>query len=185
MLIGLAGYARSGKDTVGSILRDEHQFHTKAFADLMRACAVALNPIVEFAHDRPCDFHAVRYVEVLEAVGYERAKTNPEVREFLQRLGTEMGRKVFGHDFWVERTFALMDLGKNWAVTDVRFKNEAQAIVEAGGQVVRVVREGCRPPNDHISEHDLEGWHYDHILPNNGTITELARRVQELVAWVN
>lgn len=183
MLIGLAGYAQAGKDTVGSILKDEHKFHTKAFAELMRSCAFALNPIVDYSRERPCEYRPVRYDEVLTAVGYERAKTNPEVREFLQRLGTEMGRKLFGQDFWVDRTFAAMDPELHWAITDVRFVNEAQAILDHQGSVIRINRPGCVAANDHISEHELDDWVFDVIIDNDGTIPELAAKVQELVAW--
>jgi hypothetical protein len=182
MLIGIAGYARSGKDTVGSILVKEHQFHTKAFADLMRASALALNPIVDWSHDRR-DVRPIRYRDVVQMVGYERAKQQPEIREFLQRVGTEMGRKVFDPDFWVDRTFARMDLGIDWAITDVRFINEAKAIVARGGCVTRINRTGCHAANDHISEHELDGWVYDHVIQNDGTIDELTHQVQELVAW--
>lgn len=184
MLIGLAGYARSGKDTVGSILKREHDFHTKAFADLMRASALALNPIVG------CDttdygVRYVRYSELLEAIGYERAKSCAEVREFLQRLGTEMGRKVFGDNFWIERAFTDVDLEQHWAFTDVRFVNEAKAILSHHGIVVGITRPGCGPANDHISEHELDGWPFDNMIENDGTLDELALRVQGLVAWAS
>lgn len=182
MLIGLAGYARSGKDTVGGILVDKHQFHVKAFADLMRASALALNPIIGY-ENRPCDPRVVRYVDLLEQVGYERAKECDEVREFLQRVGTEMGRKVFGKDFWVERAFTHMNPDLHWAITDVRFINEAQAILDHQGSVIRINRPGYGAANDHISEHELDDWVFDVVIDNDGTIPELAAKVQELVAW--
>lgn len=182
MLVGLSGFGRSGKDSIGEVLARHHGFRTIAFADLMRACALALNPIVGHSPTRPCEHREVRYSDLLDGVGYERAKKDcPEVREFLQRLGTEMGRKVLGEDFWVDMTFAHMDLATSWAITDVRFKNEAAAIKEHSGYVVRVDRPGVGPANDHVSEHDLDDWPFDYRFPNDGTLAALADNVAALL----
>ena len=59
-------------------------------------------------------------------------------------------------------------------VTDVRFRNEADAIRARGGVVVRINRPGIEAPNDHISEHDLDGYAFDYFVDNDGTIEDLA-----------
>ncbi len=43
-------------------------------------------------------------------------------------------------------------------VSDMRYRNEAQAIRHRGGVLIRIERPGVGPINDHISEHDLDGW---------------------------
>ena len=46
MIIGLTGYARSGKDTVAQILVDKFGFTRVAFADPIRDFCYQVNPIV-------------------------------------------------------------------------------------------------------------------------------------------
>ena len=62
MILGLAGYATSGKDTVGRYLVEEHGFTRLAFADTLKRFALAVNPIV-FASD---DGEQMRLYDVLE-----------------------------------------------------------------------------------------------------------------------
>ena len=51
MIIGLAGYAQSGKDTVAKFLVENHGFERVAFADPIRDLLYELNPIVGFEFD--------------------------------------------------------------------------------------------------------------------------------------
>ena len=50
MIIGLTGYARSGKDTVAKILVDNYGYKRIAFADKIRELLVEINPILENGH---------------------------------------------------------------------------------------------------------------------------------------
>ena len=83
-------------------------------------------------------------------------------RKLLQLLGTEAGRHIIHPNIWVNALFAdyvCNDCGQkecptdeedtgqmihrsfpNWIITDVRFPNEAQAIKDRGGIVIRVNR---------------------------------------------
>lgn len=170
MLIGLAGYARAGKDTVGAILRTDFGYKTKAFADPMRAAALAIDPII--------DHHGYRYREIVDQLGYDEAKKQPEVRRFLQRLGTEMGRDLFGQNFWVDLTFKDYSATGDLVITDVRYPNEWAAIERRGGVIVRITRPGCGPANDHISEHALDGHLAPWTLSNDGDLAELTAKVR-------
>jgi hypothetical protein len=65
-------------------------------------------------------------------------------RVFLQRYGTEAHRLIFGVDFWLD---AALPWGGGYedaiyAVTDVRFENEAKRVRELGGVVVGIVGPG-------------------------------------------
>src|SRR5581483_2011292 len=95
-LLGLMGYAQAGKDTVAKLLVEEFGFTRIAFADALREALYALNPLIPFEGDH------VRLRWLIDASGWEEAKVrHPEVRELLQRLGTESGRNVLGADVWV------------------------------------------------------------------------------------
>ena len=180
-LLGLSGYARSGKDTVADILFD-HGFKRLAFADTLREAIYRLNPTVFLQNDDWAGF--VPLQEVVDTFGWEQAKkVTPEVRDLLQRLGTEVGRDMFGTNFWVDQTFRKLesDPGQRFVLTDVRFPNEADAVRDAGGFVLRVRREGFGPVNGHSSETALDGYEFDAFIDNDGTIPELATQVAELV----
>ncbi len=182
MIIGISGYARSGKDTIADILVGAG-YQKAAFADKLRESLLALNPIVSFD---TISFQPIRYREILTMVGYERAKTlYPEIRYLLQRLSTQVGRDLINKNIWVDLLMSDMDVSDNsdFVISDCRFPNEAEAIKAAGGQVWRVVRPGIEAANQHISEHALQGYEFDHVVFNDGTIEDLSSKVFNLINY--
>jgi hypothetical protein len=183
MLIALTGYAGAGKDTVGQILVEQHGFTRVSFAAALKAMAVKLDPILELPADDDDEFvQTARLSEVIHAFGgsLEDAKQVPAVRAFLQHLGTEVVRETFGRDAGVQAARlpeALAEHGKV-VITDCRFRNEAQAVVDLGGKVARVTRPGVGAINAHASEHDLAGWPIDFELWNDGSLEQLATNVR-------
>lgn len=128
------------------------------------------------------------------------------VREFLQLLGTESIRNGLHTNAWVNATFAdykrkvqvgidnpndLTESGDypDWIITDTRFPNEAQAIKDRGGIVVRVNRMKTASLEDkgllHPSETSLDDWKFDHVIKNNGTMNQLVDQVNELITKFN
>lgn len=159
-LIGLCGYARSGKDEVAKILSAERGFTRVAFADALREVAYLADP------------HFLR--PLVDAYGWEAAKKEPKVREFLQDLGVAV-RTVLGPSTWVD--VALHSPHPYTVVSDVRFPNEAAAIRERGGQIWRVTRPGTGPVNAHESETALDSDVPDRVIRNTGTLDDLRREV--------
>lgn len=173
-IIGLAGYAQSGKDTVASMLAP--RYGRRAFADALRDVLYALDP--DCRHN--VDYNDIRGVSTwVDEYGWEWAKANTEVRALLQRLGTEAGRKILGEDIWVKT--AMRDLLSYTVFTDVRFPNEAQAIVDQGGVVWRVNRPGTGAVNGHPSETALDDWPYDLLIVNDGSLDDLQKQVDSVV----
>jgi hypothetical protein len=149
-------------------LVQDHGFTRIAFADIMRECALALDPVVIVA-GKPRNL-----TWVVEVFGWDAAKsTVPDVRRTLQRLGTEVGRSILGEDVWVNATMAGLDPDGSYAIADCRFQNEAIAVVQDGGVVWRITRPGCGPVNDHPSETGLDDWPFDAILKNDSTLDHL------------
>lgn len=170
-LVGLAGYARAGKDTTADIL-EEHGFERRAFADLLKRATLTLNPSVWTA-----DYGHHPMAMDVERLGWEGAKQIPEVRELLQRMGTEVGRELFGTNFWVEKAMATVEAGSKVVFTDVRFPNEFEAIKAAGGHVWRIERPGFGPVNGHSSETAIDGFDYDLVIHNDGSLHDLELNV--------
>ena len=79
--------------------------------------------------------------------------------------------------------------GSNWIITDCRFPNEAQAVKQRGGIVIRVNRGKTPVPEgalkamvdrSHPSETSLDNYEFDHVIDNNGSIEELVEKVKQL-----
>lgn len=164
MIIGLSGYAQSGKDTVAEMLCLNYGFKRISFALPMRDAIYTLNPLVDGRS---------RIADVIEEYGWDVAKANPEVRRLLQVFGTEVGREIFGQNFWVEQAFKRAKEYERVVFSDVRFPNEAQAIVDNGGQVWRVQRENHKPVNAHSSETAMDNWRFDDLILNAGSLNDL------------
>lgn len=167
MILGITGYARAGKTSIANILIERVGYKLMAFADGVRALALAIDPFVQVDGDRHYtegNTPFARYSTVLKAIGYEAAKSHPDVRQLLQRVGTEGGRGVLGERVWVEAfrnrvehaylddEFALTLSDMNIVVPDVRFTNEADALREMGGFIIRVERPGIESQGGHVSE---------------------------------
>lgn len=176
MIVGLAGYAGSGKDTAAEALAP-YGYERLAFADKLKALALELNP--EFGTGGI----VVSLASLVRAWGWEGAKKYPGVREYLQRLG-QWHRAILGEDVWVNAALAGVIPGSrsltqalgipNYVVTDARYQNEFDRIREMGGAIVRIERKGVGPANDHESERVLTP---DHTVHNCSTPEQLARRI--------
>jgi hypothetical protein len=180
MIIGLSGYARSGKDTAADRLVNDHGFTRHSFAAPMKEAMYILNPIV--SSDSIGNF---RYQGLVDVYGLDSAKeSNPEIRRLLQVFGTEVGRSMFGNNFWVDLTLNNIKEG-NVVISDVRFKNEADAIKKAGGQVWRINRNGIGPVTDHSSEIDLDDYNFDYIIDNDYSVMDLHNVIDMLLSKYN
>lgn len=163
MIVALVGPARSGKSTVANLLRDRYGFEVVGFADALKEMALAIDPTISWTNDDD----PVRLSEIIDRHGWEYAKdTFPEVRRFLQYLGTDGVRRTFGDDAWVDVWERRIAGHENVAVPDCRFTNEASRVRSAGGVVWRVVRDGFEPKSDHPSEVEQASIAADVIIHN-------------------
>ncbi|MEU7814057.1 hypothetical protein [Pseudonocardia sp. NPDC049154] len=169
-LLGLVGPAGAGKDTVASLLTVEHGFARVAFADRLRAFVRAIDPAWAIAER--C------------FGGYEPAKRNlPGFRERLIEVG-QAARTQISPDIWVdaldsevERLRAVQPV----VVSDVRQRNEAEWILDCGGDLIAVTRPGTKP-EDAVMAELMEGA--DFTLTNGGTPADLVDEVGELMDWL-
>lgn len=166
MIVGLGYKARSGKDTVANYLVANFGFKRIAFADPLKlACMEIFGWTEEHV-----------YGDLKEVVdpywGFSP-------RYALQKVGTECMRDNFDREIWVKAAGKrILENPKiNWVITDCRFPNEAKAIAEWGGRVVKVDRPGAEASQG-IEKHPSEiamdaydGWWY--TICNYGTLSEL------------
>jgi len=97
MIIGLSGYAQSGKDTVADVLVKEYGFERVTFADPIRKILYAIDPKI----------NGNSLVELVDDYGWDIAKKNPEVREMLQHLGYSARVHIY-QDIWIMAAFSKM-----------------------------------------------------------------------------
>ena len=164
-IIGLTGYAQSGKDTFASILVEKYGYSRIAFADKIRDFLYGINPMVGCS---PTGY----LQDLVNLVGWDKAKQEPQVRRLLQDLGIS-ARDLISEDIWVTAALSSVSKDQRIVITDVRFENEAAMIKSMGGQLWRVKRSGVGPVNDHVSESEMDGYKVDQIFVNNGTLEEL------------
>ena len=161
-LIGMSGFARSGKDTASEYLKDIHGYDMRAIATPLKNILPKVDEYV--AH-------------MVDDYGWEKAKERMKVREGLQRLGATL-REEFGQDF-----LPLMAMGKITkdtllVVSDIRTHREVEIIREHGGLVVRVERPGVGPANADVTEAVVD---YDYLVENNGTLEELYFEIEKII----
>ena len=193
-IIGLSGRARAGKDTVAERLVEAYGFKRFALADNVRTMAYAVDPLVFVEQDErgPLRFsgpqgqglgfvsYYTRLSDLVDEVGWERAKAVRDVRRFLQRLGTEGVRDVIGDNAWIDalqKQIAEDDHLGGVVITDVRFENEADWLT-LFGWLWRVDRASNADVVPHSSETALDNYEaFDVRLQNDGSIEELWEQV--------
>ena len=210
MIIGLAGLAGSGKDTVANFIVEKHEFVRVSFADALKDASAVI-----FSWPRNMlEGDTIESRDWREQVdSYWSAKFGYAVtpRIMLQKFGTDVCRSHLHDNIWincVEKKLQENCKNKlNTIITDVRFPNEVKMIHNAGGKVFRVKR-GADPAwwdlaikansdkasvdlitnkleieyNLHISEWAWVGTSFDSVINNNGTLEELNEAVTNIVA---
>lgn len=125
---------------------------------------------------------------VIQIANNRNFKWTRTYREMMQEIGTEVMRNHFVDDIWINalmgkyiRNYSVYGFGDkvkdiypDWIITDVRFPNEAKAIKEAGGLLIRI--DGLPRVSDHPSEISLDNYQeFDvHVqnLMNSKTLTK-------------
>jgi len=137
-IIGISGYARSGKDTFYS--RSALHLKSRKLDSVRYAFADALK--------EELDGLLKEYVGI--SAFSEKDKEKEIIRPLLVTYGTELRRKL-NPNCWIEkiqdRVLSDAKQGKYVFITDVRFENEAQWIKNQGGKMVYIEREKTKPAN--------------------------------------
>lgn len=169
-LIGLTGYAGSGKDLVAALLRmtDYVRF---GFADAVRNEVAAAHRGNNFP-TLP-DLILADWITMVDP--WEKP-TSPNTRRVLQWWGTEY-RRAQDPLYWIKQLETRLAYEPSKVViTDLRFLNEADFVERHDGVIWRVDRPGVERMN-HVSETELDSIIPDRIINNNGDLQNLARQV--------
>lgn len=175
-VVGLGGLLRSGKDTVADYLVEKHGYTKMGMSDPLLKMALVLDPIIPI----PESPNSMRLSKIVDLVGYVQAKQYPEVRRFLQMLGTEVGRNMIDSNLWVnlaeKNIEKVVDGGGKVVLTGIRFENELNLIRDMDGENVWVERPSVRQNTEHsqhASEATLTPDDFDRTLLNHGSLEDL------------
>ena|SRR5690554_3958413 len=177
-LIGLAGLAGSGKNTVADIISSEFDVVHYAFAQPLKQMlqqGLGLN-----RHDTD---------------GYRKEQIDTRYgkspRQMMQTLGTEWGRNMVHPDIWVKATEGycqrLHEENPVLAIilTDVRFNNEAEWVRSQGGVIIHVKRPDAAPVAEHVSEQGVEYIeNVDFVIHNDGDLDDLKVNTLEIIEYI-
>lgn len=181
-IIAAIGYSRSGKDEFANVLVKEFGFTRFAFADKVRECLYALNPIVggDFWDHSTIDLQTV--IDGGGWNGYKETLYADEIRRLLQRIGTEVGRDLIAKDVWLKE-LDKVDTSKI-VVTDARFLNELDYLKHKGAFVIRVHRDGFGPANDHSSEVEIDQFKPNLTFYNNKSLESYQAAIRDFASYV-
>lgn len=196
-LYGVSGRKGHGKDTFARLVREASSgsFLVDHFAGALKRMSAKLFGLTEAQMNDPVLKEAPFGVPIdmdllLEAMRQETGLTEMQPagkiakspREVMQFFGTEYVRRA-QDDYWVQRLLGSVNGRRRVLVPDTRFPNEAKAIRDAGGLVIKILRVDAPAPNDeHPSETEIDKIEPDLLLGVRTGDLSLAHRVAALVA---
>ena len=198
-LIGLGGWKTSGKDAIADFLVRDHGYGKTFMSEPLLEAVLALHPaggpwvrldfdVTEFLGDAGQAGNFVRFGELVKEAGYTATKEHADARAYLQGLGTEVGRKMFGEDVWTDiarRKLVALHAKGHAVITGLRYQNELDMVKDLGGVAVWVARPGLDAPNDtHTSETSLSMADFDILVDNDGTLKDLRREATLLHSFL-
>ena len=168
-LLLLSGNAEAGKSTMAKYLLDKYENYVEyALSDKLKQLTFELLKLFDVSINSIDDLYNV--------------ETKKNYRKYLQLIGTECCRKVFGDDFWCNMLNkdikkSITD-GKNVIISDVRFINEHNYFKQKYENKINVVSIMIKRTDAnsltfeqqlHSSESEVNNLTYDYKIDNNLT----------------
>lgn len=169
MIVGFCGNARSGKNEAALVLEQMWGFTPLSFAQPIR------NFVIDFLGlDGMSEYEIVK-----ETPHYLFGGKSP--REVMQKLGTEFGRDMIYTDMWVDRCIETATRVENSVIYDVRFDNEAQKVVDAGGIIIELIRpnNSLAINSNHASEVGIDKKFITKTITNDSDVYKFRRKVYD------
>jgi|ERR1700678_1160326 len=179
MIIGLLGHKESGKTTIANYLI-QYQFIKISFSDPLKQICKILFQFTDqqlYGNDK----------EIVDSTW------NVSPRTIMQYIGTNIFRNQMGiipninDNFWVklfELNVNQLNKSKNLVIDDIRFQNEIDKIIELKGIVIKITRPHNNFDN-HISEVGIDNLSGSYEINNDGTLSDLYKKIDKIIAKLN
>jgi len=178
MIIGFTGQPGAGKSTAAEILYLQNlhlQFRFISFAEPVYDILPKVFIPGFFIGDVSSCTHEYRD-QVKKSLPDKYGNTP---RELLRAIG-EFGRREIHADVWVDIAMAKIKPSGNYIFDDVRFPNEAHAILDCGGKIYEIVKPGLKP-SGHFSDNSLSGYDFPKITATN--YAELQKEIKLIILF--
>ena len=158
-IILVTGKSGSGKSTLSKYIVDNYDSYIEvALADKLKQLTFKLLQLFDVKIDSIDDLYNVN--------------TKNKYRKYLQNIGTECCRDVFGDDFWCD--MLKLDLSKNIIISDIRYVNEMNYFMNKYSDhdiiSIKVVKKNSSTTfNNHSSELDIDQLQTDFTIENDFT----------------
>jgi hypothetical protein len=189
--IGISGKIGSGKDTSALELRtiiNNHfknevikpEIYIRYFADTLKEITSILSGV------------EINKLYTQEGKNIYVDSFEMTTGEMLQKLGTDVMRNHFDTDVWIKallNNYYTYPKNTIFILPDVRFENEYN-LVNENGIMIRIngdpalVRANSNRDLNHISETALDNADFEYVINNNGTLTELREKLEQIFSEI-
>lgn len=191
-VIGITGPKRSGKDTSAMYLKSMFEYEPMAFADPMKdilclTLGISRETLDDFKNNPSTNkIFGQEWDEYSLEYNYE---FYTDMRQVLQRFGTEAMKKHFGTDVWAQKLVqdALTWDMENIVVSDLRFLNEYEYLKEYSDKltIIRIHKDSKEALEDaHSSEQEYKQIPSDYEISNNGTLQALYNKLNKIMTEI-
>ncbi len=154
-IIGVGHHKEVGKDTFIKYCIDHLRNHAKGQRLVRRGFADKMYTILHDLYGWS-GFKNRQYYVNNPAAKNDIIWNGMTVREMLIEFGTNLCRKQWDDDIWINATLRDEDFDILF-ISDLRFPNEFMKVREMGGMTVRVTNDRKPKPTD-IADCALDGW---------------------------
>lgn len=173
-LIGIGNRKQQGKDTLAKLLMEFDDFKIRAFAQSLKNFAVdTFGLSYSQAHGTNEQKNTMTRISTYD-LGLDLDPDRRDLltaRQVLQQLGVRM-REMFPQ-IWVNAPFRARGPNEATLLTDLRFPDEFDRLVQEGGTTVRVTRPDHDLGDLHESETALDDIAFDIEVVNDGDMSDL------------
>lgn len=204
-IIGITGFAGSGKNTVGHYLVEKHRYTETSFAKALKDTVAAMfcwpRQLIEGDTDE-----SRKWRDQIDPWWSKKLGRPVTPRWAMQHIGTDVMRLHFNTNIWtwnVEKQ--ILDHQGNVVITDARFPNEINLLRELGGKIIWVRKPELpewydaavsqnqnlsydmtkKYNNIHQSEWAWIGTPIDATIINGGTIKDLYKATDQCLTSLN
>ena len=167
----LIGHSRSGKTTVAKHIRNHPEF---ALANALKMLVYKLLKLFNIP------IHSV------DDLNDDDKKE--QYRTYMQHIGTECCRTIFGDDIWCELVNKKIKDLDSWIISDIRFKNEYEYFTTRYPDSITIfIDKSFNKTYHHSSEQDIDllKSSCNYVIHNDGDINELYNKVDKLMSKID